>query len=331
MQRHQKTHDETRPFQCDICLARFKRNSVLQFHKSSHKKEYPFKCSKCSGRFTLRRTLQSHIKRIHEGIKPFFCNICQKYFSQKSNFEEHKRIHTGDRPFVCLKCGAAFKTSSQCRLHQKTHVVLVQENGEIVPRKKEINPKTVKCPTCDKYFTQRSAMKKHLRIHTGEKPYSCPMCPKKFSDPSNFNKHKQVHLQEKKQKQDARQVSLLKMNSNEVSSGGSTPTTVITTTDPNPDVISDETNSAPTTTSNSFSILEDITLPPVDTSLINIMNMDDSFKWNSDLTVTDIPNDEKSIYQQQKQQEMLLNQLVCISYQDPLNPVTSKTTYYVVK
>ncbi|XP_055856701.1 endothelial zinc finger protein induced by tumor necrosis factor alpha-like [Episyrphus balteatus] len=319
MQRHQKTHNDARPFQCDICFARFKRKTVLQTHKATHRTEHPFKCHKCSRRFTLKQTLQNHLKWVHDGIKPYYCKICKKYFSQKSNLTEHKRIHNGDRPFVCLKCGNAFKTSSQCRLHQKTHVIQIES------KEKENLEKTIKCLVCDKYFVTRFNMKTHLRIHTGEKPYACNLCPRKFADRSNFRKHKKNHLVEKKTKQ-PKQHTLLKSNLNEEILSSETADDENLNLDPDPDGLMP-------TTSKSFTILENIVLPNVNNSLIGIINENDVEnvdQWNSDLMVTDIPNDENSIVQQQQQQEMLMNQLVCISYQDPMNPVTSKTTYYLV-
>lgn len=38
------------------------------------------------------------------------------------------------------------------------------------------------CPHCPKSFTQRSNLTRHVRIHTGVKPYSCMYCDKRFSD-----------------------------------------------------------------------------------------------------------------------------------------------------
>ena len=36
-------------------------------------------------------------------------------------------------------------------------------------------------------------LKKHERIHTGEKLFHCKICPKKFNDSSNLRKHEKIH------------------------------------------------------------------------------------------------------------------------------------------
>ena len=68
------------------------------------------------------------------------------------------------------------------------------------PRSEESNSKTNKqrfpnvdktsCTYCGKKLSSVANLQRHIRTHTGEKPYSCKICGKKFSDPSNVINHK---------------------------------------------------------------------------------------------------------------------------------------------
>ena len=60
-----KIHDESKAFECDVCLKLF----------------------------STKRTLILHY-RTHTGEKPYACRICDKRFAQKSNLAKHQAIHS---------------------------------------------------------------------------------------------------------------------------------------------------------------------------------------------------------------------------------------------
>lgn len=139
---------------------------------------------------------------IHTGEKPFKCGICDRRFREQSDLRKHKKVHDNNgstsKCLVCNRNPPSSRHSRKCISCEKQEAAKLFENtisDDISPRIDANNKKSFVCKYCDRAFGSSSNLKRHVMIHTGEKPFKCPDpgCGRPFREMSTLKKHLITH------------------------------------------------------------------------------------------------------------------------------------------
>lgn len=171
-------------------------------------KEFNYVCFGCDYHCRLSCDMKEHITK-YTGEKPFICNLCSFKTSRLSNLENHKSFKHGELELTVndlgtldldptsereiygekfsiklLTLGNVSMIKSEEKKSQKRNV-----SDEQNSRKRSTTLYRYKCYACAYSCSRSDDMKKHIRKHTGEKPFQCNKCLVRFTQSSSLKIH----------------------------------------------------------------------------------------------------------------------------------------------
>ncbi|XP_015523016.1 ras-responsive element-binding protein 1 isoform X1 [Neodiprion pinetum] len=134
---------------------------------SSGSSELPFKCHLCDGSFTDRQDCLEHIKHDH-----------------KPEYE------------LLLKKGA-LDMAAETENHPEEQQQQPQQQSEDGEGQRGKFPdyanRKVVCAFCMRRFWSAEDLRRHMRTHTGERPFTCDICRRKFTLKHSMLRHRKKH------------------------------------------------------------------------------------------------------------------------------------------
>ena len=142
------------------------------------------------------------------------CYICYQSFPTNEALKIHKLNHAGGTKknnHSCYICGQTFsfgKLQKHMSLHNQEHYGssnCKKNSSSLNTSKSKTKPGKMhgknrplfSCLYCEKSFLHASTLSKHIKTHTGERPFTCYLCEKSFVDKDGLKVHMRSHTGER--------------------------------------------------------------------------------------------------------------------------------------
>uniref|UniRef100_A0A2K6V2T7 E4F transcription factor 1 n=1 Tax=Saimiri boliviensis boliviensis TaxID=39432 RepID=A0A2K6V2T7_SAIBB len=207
---HMVTHSSRKDHECKLCGASFRTKGSLIRHHRRHTDERPYKCSKCGKSFRESGALTRHLKSLTPCTEKIRFSVSKDAAVSKEDAPAGSGAGTAALGTVTSPVtGEPLETSPVIHLVtdakgtviHEVHVqmqelplgmkALVPEPpiSQELPCSSEGSRENLLHQFCSRGFREKGSLVRHVRHHTGEKPFKCYKCGRGFAEHGTLNRH----------------------------------------------------------------------------------------------------------------------------------------------
>ncbi|XP_002137946.4 zinc finger protein 568-like [Drosophila pseudoobscura] len=233
--KHGVKHSGVGLFKCQECNAEFIDILYLQIHSKEHFNEHgkssllrhtkdeipiaPLEYTRCPHSFPNMDEVMKHRVK-HSDVGMFKCQECNAEFIEILYLQIHSKEHAGEKGQLERSQGgtppSATKQIDSDSEEIDCEMLSCSDSPPLVKMMKLTDPepaisnptkkdctteslpkkRNITCQECGMKFTYKN-MTRHMRVHTGERPFECTYCEKKYTRKIHLDEHNRIHTGER--------------------------------------------------------------------------------------------------------------------------------------
>ncbi|GLV36480.1 pebbled [Carabus blaptoides fortunei] len=122
---------------------------------------------------------------------PFKCHLCEGSYAERQDALDHIRdAHIPEYELLMAKGALDQNTSGHEEVHTNQET---EEDDHLRGKFPDYANRKVMCAFCMRRFWSAEDLRRHMRTHTGERPFSCDVCNRRFTLKHSMLRHRKKH------------------------------------------------------------------------------------------------------------------------------------------